>query len=63
MDVGWLLTPFKDNNSEIWTLEGSNAGLRTESVDDYYSVYPVLHLKANLQLSGYGSKTHPYIIL
>lgn len=65
LGVGWLLTPFKDNNNEIWTLKSYSNNFTLEDVTDnyYYDVYPVLHLKANLQLSGYGSKTHPYVIL
>ena len=62
--VGWLLTPYTNEENYIWTYQSTDNGLYVEDLNDshYYTSFPVLHIKSGLQLSGYGSKTHPFVI-
>ena len=48
--MGWLITPDKNDEAQIWTFPGSSSIFQLEDLTDghYYSSFPVLHLKANL---------------
>ena len=61
-DVGWLLNHYKDSNNYHWVFRTGTL-TQADITDGYrYGVFPVVHIKSGLQLSGYGSKTHPFII-
>ena len=58
---GWLLTPEKNDNTEQWILETDYNLTDLTDYENYYAS-PVVHIKSGLKLSGYGSKTHPFVI-
>ena len=61
LSLGWLLTPDKDSSSQTFIFRSF---FKLEDLYDehYYTALPVVHIKSGLQLSGYGSKTHPFVI-
>ena len=59
--LGWLLTPDKDSSSQTFIFR-SFFQLEDLYDEHYYGALPVVHIKSGLKLSGYGSKTHPFVI-
>ena len=62
-NVGWLLNSYYHSYSRYqWVV--SFGDFQTQDLGEvkYYYASPVVHIKSGLQLSGYGSKTHPFVI-
>ncbi len=60
--LGWLLNHYKDNNDYHWVFYLGSLTTVRMSNNPYETSFPVVHIKSGLQLSGYGSKTNPFII-
>ena len=58
--IYWLLN--KTNDNKQWYIDSGTISNKTPSSSDLYNIYPTLYLNLNVQISGSGTESDPYII-
>lgn len=60
-DYTWMLSTYIDENIYVYN---TNAQIITYDANTFYGIRPAITMKRDIHVtSGYGSKTHPYILV
>jgi len=63
----WTMSPFSGTSRDVWVIQSTGTVSQVSASGSSYSdvsiyTYPVVFLKSDIQLSGTGTKTDPYVI-